>query len=63
MARDVTLSAESAAALAAFVDAFVDAFDLHTTGVWAGIKEAMRDDFGIDDPEEALRVAREELAR
>lgn len=59
MAREVTLSAESAAALAAFVDAF----DLHATGVWAGIEEAMRDDFGIDDPEEALRVAREELAR
>lgn len=59
MAKEVTLSAESAAALAALVDTL----DLVTAGVCAGIEEVMRDDFGIDDPEEALRVAREELAR
>jgi hypothetical protein len=43
--------------------AFLDAFDLHTTGAWASIEEAMRDDFGIDDPETALEDARGALSR
>lgn len=41
--------------------AFLDAFDLHTTGVWAVIARAMRDEAGIADPEAALAEAREAL--
>lgn len=34
--------------------AFMECFDLHTTGAWSAIETAMRDDFGVADPEEAL---------
>ena len=47
---------------AATVVAFLDAFDLHTTGVWAVLEEAMREEFGIDDPEAALEEVREALS-
>jgi len=53
-----TLTDEQATALLAFLDAF----DMHTTGVWAVIAESMREEFGIDDPEEALAEAREALS-
>lgn len=41
--------------------AFLDAFDLQATGVWTSIEKAMRDDFGIENPEEALEDARDAL--
>lgn len=53
-----TLTDDQAAALLAFLDAF----DLHTTGVWCVIEEAMREESGIDDPEAALAEAREALS-
>lgn len=53
-----TLTREQVAALIAFLDAF----DLTTTGAWAGIEAAMRDDFGIEDPEAALQDVREALS-
>lgn len=41
--------------------AFLESFDLHTTGAWVAIEQAMRDEWGIDDPEAALNDAREAL--
>jgi hypothetical protein len=41
--------------------AFLDSFDLHITGAWATIEQAMRDEFGIDDPESAIESARSAL--
>lgn len=55
----VTLTRQQAEAL----KAFLDAFDLHTTGAWAPIEAAMREEFGIDDPEDALEDARQALAQ
>ena len=52
-----TLTAEQAAA----IYAFMECFDLHTTGAWTAIEAAMRDDFGITDPEEILEEAKEAL--
>lgn len=52
-----TLTKEQATTLLAFLECF----DLHTTGAWASIEEAMRDDWNIDDPETALAEAREVL--
>lgn len=43
--------------------AFMDAFDLHITGIWPVIEKAMREEGGIDNPEEALEQAREALQR
>lgn len=51
------LTDEQAAALAAFLDAF----DIALTGAWAPVEAAMRDDFGISDPEDALEDARRAL--
>lgn len=48
---------------AAVLAAFLDAFDLHITGAWATIEAAMRDEYGIDDPEAALADAREALSK
>ena len=48
---------------AAAVLAFLECFDLHTTGVWAAIERAMREEFGIEDPEAALEAAKEALSR
>tara|TARA_Y100000815_G_scaffold219984_1_gene205823 strand:+ start:389 stop:556 length:168 start_codon:yes stop_codon:yes gene_type:complete len=52
-----TLTDEQARALVAFLESF----DLVTTGVWAPIEEAMQEQFGIADPEEALADARAAL--
>jgi hypothetical protein len=49
-----TLTEEQATALTAFLECF----DLHTTGVWAVLMEAMREEWGIEDPEAALEDAR-----
>ena len=46
---------------AAVLVAFLDAFDLHTTGVWAVLEQAMIHDHGIEDPEAELAEAREAL--
>jgi hypothetical protein len=43
------------------VYAFMECFDMHTTGVWAGIEAAMIQDFGIDDPEDILEAAKQSL--
>jgi len=41
--------------------AFMECFDLHTTGAWTSIESAMQEDFGVDDPEEALEDAKRAL--
>lgn len=43
------------------LEAFLDSFDLHTTGVWGVIEQAMRDEFGVEDPEAAVDDARRAL--
>jgi hypothetical protein len=43
--------------------AFLDCFDMYTTGAWSQIEEHMREDFGIDDPEEAMEEIAEELRK
>lgn len=48
--NEVTLTAEQVAA----AHAFIEAFHLNTTGVWVEVEAAMRDDFGIPNPEAAL---------
>jgi hypothetical protein len=52
-----TLTNEQAEALYAFCECF----DLHTTGVWARIEQAMIEDFGIDSPEDAIESAKQAL--
>lgn len=52
-----TLTKEQAEA----VHAFMECFDMHTTGAWARIEDAMRNDFGIEDPEAILEEAKEAL--
>jgi hypothetical protein len=52
-----TLTSDQAEALLAFCECF----DLLTTGAWQPIEEAMREDFGIEDPEAALEEAKEAL--
>ncbi len=54
----IKLTREQAEAL----KAFLDAFDLHTTGIWSTIEEAMVE-MGIDDPETALEDARNALSQ
>lgn len=49
----ITLTEAQAAALLAFVESF----ETHITGAWPAIKRAMREDWGIDDPEAALEDA------
>lgn len=41
--------------------AFHECFDLYTDGAWAGIEKGMRNDFGIENPEEDLADALEAL--
>ncbi len=41
--------------------AFMESFDLTTVGAWPAIEKAMQDDWGIEDPEEALADARRAL--
>ena len=41
--------------------AFFECFDLCTSGVWAQIKKAMCENFGIEDPEAAIEEARQAL--
>lgn len=41
--------------------AFLDAFDQTATGAWTRIEEHMRDNWGIDNPEEAIEQATEAL--
>ena len=53
----VTLTAKQAEALFAFCEAF----DLVTTGVWAQVEQSMRDDFGIEEPEQQLEEAKRAL--
>ena len=43
------------------LEAFCECFDTTTSGVWAGIAEAMADDWGIDNPEAAIEDARRVL--
>lgn len=55
----VTLTAEQAATLIAFLDAF----DLALTGAWPPVAEAMAADFGIERPAAALEAARTALSK
>ena len=55
----VTLSKEQAVALLAFLNAF----DETTTGAWAQIEEYMKENGGVDDPEEAMEEIRNELQK
>jgi hypothetical protein len=57
MLTNVLVPAEQARVLLAFLEAF----DLHTTGVWAVVAAAMKEEHGVDDPEEALEAARRTL--
>lgn len=41
--------------------AFLECYDLHGPG-WPGIEQGMRDDFGIEDPENDLEDARAALS-
>lgn len=41
--------------------AFVECFDLYGPG-WPGIERGMKDDFGVEDPEEDLDDARAALS-
>lgn len=41
--------------------AFITSVELHTTGVWPAIERAMRDEWDIADPEQALEDAKEAL--
>lgn len=41
--------------------AFIECFDLYGPG-WTGIEQGMRDDFGVEDPEEDLEDARTALS-
>jgi hypothetical protein len=41
--------------------AFLECFEQHTTGVWATIEEHMREDYGIDNPDDALEEVAELL--
>jgi hypothetical protein len=43
------------------LDAFISSFELYVTGAWPAIEKGMRDDFGIDNPEEALEEAKQAL--
>lgn len=52
-----TLTKEQVEALLAFLDAF----DQRTTGVWSGIEEHKKENWGIEDPESAIEAAREAL--
>ena len=42
---------------AAALDAFMECFDIHVSGAWIRIEEAMQDDFGIENPESAVEEA------
>jgi hypothetical protein len=53
------LSVEDAKTL----DAFISSFELYITGAWPAIEAGMRNDFGIENPEEALERAKEALQR
>ena len=44
------------------LDAFISSFELYVTGAWPAIEKGMRDDFGIDNPEEALEEAKQALS-
>lgn len=52
-----TLTEDQAAAICAFIECF----DCYTVGVWPKIEEAMRDEYGIENPETALDEARQVL--
>lgn len=43
------------------LSAFINAFELNVTGVWPTIENAMREDWGIEDPESALEDAAQAL--
>lgn len=43
------------------LSAFISAFELNTTGVWTIVENAMREDWGIEDPEAALEDAAQAL--
>ena len=45
------------------LDAFISAFELHITGAWPAIEQAMREEWGIDNPEDALQEAIEALRK
>lgn len=40
---------------------FMDAFEQRVTGVWSAIEEHMRENWGIEDPEQALEDVRQTL--
>ena len=52
-----TLTREQAWAL----QAYLTAIELYASGVWGAVEGAMRDEFGIDDPESALADAQQAL--
>lgn len=41
--------------------AFCECFDLYVTGAWPAIETGMRDDFGVEDPENELEEAKNAL--
>ena len=43
------------------LSAFINAVELNVSGVWPAIESAMRDDWGIEDPESALEEAAQAL--
>lgn len=43
--------------------AFLESFDLHTSGQWAVIEQAMKSEHGIADPEQELEAARDALQK
>lgn len=43
------------------LEAFLSGFDMYVTGAWPSIEEYMRDEWGIEDPEDAIEDARQAL--
>lgn len=48
-----TLTREQAAAIIAFYDSF----GLRITGAWPAVEDGMKEDFGIEDPENEIEAA------